>query len=363
MSEDNALVLVAGYQDLDSARHDFQTLVDAAKDKSIPLQGAVLIGKDAEGSPVLVDTGNRLGRRGAAWGAGVGLAIGLFSPALLASAALGAATGALAGTFAHHRIKTGLADKIGQALAAGRAVVIAVTEAQGRLEAGQALASSPMKSVAELSRSTLRSLGAALREAMGKFNPDRTRLPLPQRRFGGVVGRTMAESVGDWSIVPGPFPPDDAPNVLIVLIDDAGFGGPDTFGGAIRTPTLSRLAQNGLIYNRFHVTAVCSPTRAALLTGRNHHRVGFGSVCEFPGPYPGYSAVRPRSCAALPRILRDNGYVTGAFGKWHLTPDNVQGAAGPFDNWPLGWGFDHFWGFPSGAAGQYDRSSVRTTPS
>lgn len=354
MSEDNALVLVAGYQDLDSARHDFQTLVDAAKDKSIPLQGAVLIGKDAEGSPVLVDTGNRLGRRGAAWGAGVGLAIGLFSPALLASAALGAATGALAGTFAHHRIKTGLADKIGQALAAGRAVVIAVTEAQGRLEAGQALASSPMKSVAELGRSTLRSLGAALREAMGKFNPDRTRLPLPQRRFGGVVGRTMAESVGDWSIVPGPFPPDDAPNVLIVLIDDAGFGGPDTFGGAIRTPTLSRLAQNGLIYNRFHVTAVCSPTRAALLTGRNHHRVGFGSVCEFPGPYPGYSAVRPRSCAALPRILRDNGYVTGAFGKWHLTPDNVQGAAGPFDNWPLGWGFDHFWGFPSGAAGQYD---------
>ncbi|MFV3709607.1 DUF1269 domain-containing protein, partial [Mycobacterium tuberculosis] len=143
MSEDNALVLVAGYQDLDSARHDFQTLVDAAKDKSIPLQGAVLIGKDAEGSPVLVDTGNRLGRRGAAWGAGVGLAIGLFSPALLASAALGAATGALAGTFARHRIKTGLADKIGQALAAGRAVVIAVTEAQGRLEAGQALASSP----------------------------------------------------------------------------------------------------------------------------------------------------------------------------------------------------------------------------
>lgn len=303
MSEDNALVLVAGYQDLDSARHDFQTLVDAAKDKSIPLQGAVLIGKDAEGSPVLVDTGNRLGRRGAAWGAGVGLAIGLFSPALLASAALGAATGALAGTFAHHRIKTGLADKIGQALAAGRAVVIAVTEAQGRLEAGQALASSPMKSVAELSRSTLRSLGAALREAMGKFNPDRTRLPLPQRRFGGVVGRTMAESVGDWSIVPGPFPPDDAPNVLIVLIDDAGFGGPDTFGGAIRTPTLSRLAQNGLIYNRFHVTAVCSPTRAALLTGRNHHRVGFGSVCEFPGPYPGYSAVRPRSCAALPDLF------------------------------------------------------------
>jgi arylsulfatase A-like enzyme len=287
---------------------------------------------------------------GAAWGARAGLAVGLFSPALLASAA----AGALAGTFADHRIKSGLADKIGQALAAGSAVIIAVVLPQRRLAVGQALAGSPMKSVAELSRSTLRSLGAALQEAMGKFNPDRTRLPLPQRSFGGTTGRTLAESVGDWTIVPGPFPPDDAPNVLIVLIDDAGFGGPDTFGGAIRTPTLTRVARNGFAYNRFHVTAVCSPTRAALLTGRNHHRVGFGSVCEFPGPFPGYSTVKPRSCASLPRILRGNGYVTGAFGKWHLTPDNVQGAAGPFDNWPLGWGFDHFWGFPTGAAGQYD---------
>ncbi|MGO9509485.1 MAG: arylsulfatase [Mycobacterium sp.] len=354
MSEENALVIVAGYQNLDAARADFQTLTDRAKDKSVPLQGAVLVGKDADGNPLLLDTGNRLGRRGAAWGAGAGLAVGLFSPALLAMAFGGAAVGALAGTFANHRLKSGLADKIGQALAAGSAVVIAVTPAQGRLQVGQALAGSPMKSVAELSHSTLRSLSSALQEAMGKFNPDRTRLPLPQRSFGGTIGRTMADSVGDWSIVPGAFPPDDAPNVVIVLIDDAGFGGPDTFGGAIRTPTLTRVAQNGLAYNRFHVTATCSPTRAALLTGRNHHRVGFGSVVEFPGPFPGYTSVKPRSCAALPRILRDNGYVTGAFGKWHLTPDNVQGAAGPFDNWPLGWGFDHFWGFPSGAAGQYD---------
>jgi arylsulfatase A-like enzyme len=102
------------------------------------------------------------------------------------------------------------------------------------------------------------------------------------------------------------------------------------------------------------VTALCSPTRAALLTGRNHHRVGFGSVAEFPGPFPGYTASRPKSCTALPRILKENGYVTGGFGKWHLTPDNVQGPAGPFDRWPKAWGFDHWWGFLSGAAGQYD---------
>ncbi|MCV7149942.1 arylsulfatase [Mycolicibacterium pyrenivorans] len=191
-------------------------------------------------------------------------------------------------------------------------------------------------------------------EPQHTVDPDRTRLPIADRGFGGAAGRTLAESVGDWSMVGNVAPPEGVPNVLIVLIDDAGFGGPDTFGGAISTPTMSRLAEGGLTYNRFHVTAVCSPTRAALLTGRNHHRCGFGSIAEYPGPYPGYSSMLPRSIAPLPRILRDNGYVTGGFGKWHLTPDNVQGAAGPFDRWPQGWGFDHWWGFLSGAAGQYD---------
>lgn len=224
MSEENTLVIVAGYQDLDAAQHDFENLTGRANAKTLPLQGAVLVGKDNEGNPVLIDTGNRLGRRGAAWGAGAGLAVGVFSPALLASTAVGAAAGALAGTFIQHRVKSGLADKIGQALSAGSAVVIAVTPAQGRLPVEQTLSGSPMKSVAELSRSTMRSLGAALQEAMGKFNPDRTKLPIPQRSFGGTIGRTMAESVGDWTIVAGANAPDDAPNVLIVLIDDAGFG-------------------------------------------------------------------------------------------------------------------------------------------
>ncbi len=203
-------------------------------------------------------------------------------------------------------------------------------------------------------KSGVEALKASLGEAMGKFSPDRTVLPIPDRAFGGTIGRTMEKSVADWSIVAGPKAPEDAPNVLICLIDDAGFGHPDTFGGMVRTPNLTRVHQAGLTYNRFHVTALCSPTRAALLTGRNHHRVGFGSIAEYPGPFPGYSSARPRSCTALPRILQENGYVTGGFGKWHLTPDNVQGPAGPFDHWPQSWGFDHWWGFLSGAAGQYD---------
>jgi arylsulfatase A-like enzyme/uncharacterized membrane protein len=354
MAQEHAIVVVASYQDLDAARRDFQALADRVKDKQIALRGAVLVGKDADGRPVLIDTGNHLGRRGAGWGAGVGLAVGLFAPALLASAAVGAAAGALAGTFADHRIKSGLQEKIGQALTTGSGVIISVSLPSSRLAVEQALAGSPAKSVAEIDKPALRGLEGALTEAMGKFKPDRTRLPLADRAFGGTMGRTLDKSVGDWTIVPGPKAPGGAPNVLIVLIDDAGFGGPDTFGGAIRTPTLTRVHQNGITYNHFHVTAVCSPTRAALLTGRNHHRVGFGSIAEYPGPFPGYSSAKPRSCAALPRILRDNGYVTGGFGKWHLTPDNVQGAAGPFDHWPQAWGFDHWWGFLSGAAGQYD---------
>src|SRR5262249_25810657 len=184
--------------------------------------------------------------------------------------------------------------------------------------------------------------------------PDRTVLPIPDRSFGGAAGHTLDDSVADWTIVAGAKPPPGGPHVLLILIDDARFGPPHTFGGANRPPDPTRVQQDGLTYNRFHVTALCSPTRAAMLTGRNQHRVGMGSIAEFPGPFPGYTGARPKSCAALPRILRENGYITGGFGKWHMTPDREQGAAGPFDHWPLGWGFDHFWGFLSGAAGQYD---------
>ena len=215
----------------------------------------------------------------------------------------------------------------------------------------QALPGALAKSISVIDAKGVRD---AIVEAVQKFIPDRTVLPIPDRNFGGVAGRTLDKSVADWTMIPGPKAPEGAPNVLIVLIDDAGFGQPDTFGGAIRTDNFTRVQQMGLTYNTFHVVALCSPTRAALLTGRNQHRVGFGSIAEYPGPFPGYTASKPKSCAGLPRILSENGYVTGGFGKWHLTPNNVQGAAGPFDHWPKSWGFDHWWGFLSGAAGQYD---------
>ncbi len=183
---------------------------------------------------------------------------------------------------------------------------------------------------------------------------DRSHLPIRRPTFSGAIQKTLDGSQPDWNLIGHPVPPADAPNVLLVLIDDAGFGNPSTFGGPIQTPNLSRLAGDGLRYNRFHVTALCSPTRGSLLTGRNNHTVGFGSIGELSGGFPGYSATLPRDCAPLPRILRDNGYSTAIFGKWHLTPDGQQGAAGPFDRWPNGWGFDYFYGILGGGSSQWD---------
>ena len=195
--------------------------------------------------------------------------------------------------------------------------------------------------------------GEPIRPAAARTAPaDDQRLPRADPPFQGVAQRTLAGSKPDFP-QPGRAPK-GAPNVLLVLVDDAGFGNPSTFGGPCQTPNYTKLAEGGLRYNRFHVTALCSPTRAALLSGRNHHAVGFGQIAEFAGGWPGYNATWPKSAASLARILQGNGYNTAAFGKWHLTPDDQQGPAGPFDRWPCGLGFDYFYGFLGGAAGQYD---------
>ena len=183
---------------------------------------------------------------------------------------------------------------------------------------------------------------------------DRTVLPIRRPPFAGVASQTLGGSQPDWGLIGHVKPPAGAPNVLLVLIDDAGFGNPGTFGGPIDTPNYDRMAAQGLRYNRFHVTAMCSPTRAALLTGRNHHAVGMGGIPEFSGAFPGYSAMLPRDAAPFPKVLKENGYSTAGIGKWHLTPEREQGPAGPFNHWPNAWGFDYYWGFLAPEAGQYD---------
>jgi arylsulfatase A-like enzyme len=185
-------------------------------------------------------------------------------------------------------------------------------------------------------------------------------LPFPEPVSGSVAGRTMQESV--YSPKPAPKRlPKDAPNILIVLIDDAGPGLPSTFGGEVETKTMDRIVGSGIAYNRFHTTAMCSPTRASLLTGRNHHRVGNGQIAELANDWDGYSGRIPKSSALAAEVLKDYGYSTAAFGKWHNTPAAETTAAGPFENWPTGLGFEYFYGFLAGEASQYEPHLVRNT--
>jgi arylsulfatase len=176
-------------------------------------------------------------------------------------------------------------------------------------------------------------------------------LPLPAPPFEGKIGKTYKDSVPDF---PKPVQaPKDAPNVLLIILDDVGFGQAGTFGGPVPTPTLDRLAQNGLRYNQLHTTALCSPTRAALLTGRNHHSVGVGNIMEFATGYPGYDAIMPKSAATIAEILKQHGFSTAAFGKWHLAPGRECTTLGPFDRWPTGQGFQYYYGFLAAETNQF----------
>jgi len=180
---------------------------------------------------------------------------------------------------------------------------------------------------------------------------DRTKLPLPESKFQGVIGNTYTESEPDWPKVP--TPPGGAPNVVVILLDDVGFGQVSTFGGPVPTPELDKLAAQGLRYNRFHTTAICGPSRAALITGRNHHNCGVGFLAEWATGFPSYNNMIPRTCGTVGAVLRGNGYATSWFGKNHNTPDWESSVAGPFDRWPTGMGFDYFYGFIGGETNQY----------
>ncbi len=178
-------------------------------------------------------------------------------------------------------------------------------------------------------------------------------LPFPPTPSASIAKPRLQDSVHKRRVEPDRLPK-DAPNVLIVLIDDVGFGTPDTFGGFAHTPTLSKLREQGISYNRFHTTAICSPTRAALLTGRNMHRVGSGTIAERAVDWDGYSGVMPKTAATVAEVLRHYGYKTSAFGKWHNSPADQTTAMGPFDKWPTGYGFDYFYGFIAGETSQWE---------
>ncbi|MCT0224129.1 arylsulfatase [Synechococcus sp. CS-1328] len=184
-------------------------------------------------------------------------------------------------------------------------------------------------------------------------------LPAPAPPFGGVIKDGALQSKPWWA--PRIVPPQSAPNVLLIITDDAGFGVPSTFGGVIPTPAMDRVAKAGLRYNRMFSTALCSPTRAALITGRNHHSAGFGVVSEQSTGFPGYNSIIERDKATIGRLLKDNGYSTAWFGKDHNVPAFQASQSGPFDQWPSGMGFEYFYGFVGGDANQWQPNLFRNT--
>jgi len=184
-------------------------------------------------------------------------------------------------------------------------------------------------------------------------------LPAPDPKFGGVIKDDALQSKAWWP--PRVVPPKKAPNILLIMTDDSGFGVPGTFGGVIPTPTMDRIARNGLRYNNIHSTALCSPTRAALITGRNHHSAGFGVISEQSTGFPGYNSIIAKDKATIGRILKDNGYATSWFGKDHNVPAFAASQLGPFEHWPIGQGFDYFYGFVGGDANQWQPNLFRNT--
>jgi arylsulfatase A-like enzyme len=188
---------------------------------------------------------------------------------------------------------------------------------------------------------------------------DGKQLPAPDLPFGGKIERNALQSTAWWP--PRVVPPKGAPNIVLIMTDDTGFGAAGTFGGVIPTPALDRLAQTGLRYTNMNSTALCSPSRAALITGRNHHSMGFGVIAEQATGFPGYDSIIPKDKATVGTILRDNGYATSWFGKDHNTPAFEASQAGPFDQWPLGMGFEYFFGFVGGDANQWQPNLFRNT--
>ena len=354
MADTHTDVLVGGYPDIDAATKDFDALAKLVEDKKVEMEAAILITHAEDGTVTVAQTADHRGRKGVEWGGTVGVLVGLAAPPLLAATAVGAAAGGLVGRFVDKRVETRDArqDRREPAAGHGRDHRRVRRFAAARRRAGAAGRAREVDR-ADGQEGHEGAQGRS-RRGDGQVRPRPHGAADPDRNFGGTIGRTIDQSVPDWTIIPGPKAPQDAPNVLLILIDDAGFGQPDTFGGPVATPEPDARRADGpllqpLPRGRAVLADAGGDAHGAQPASRRH---GLGR--RVPGPFPGYTGAVPKSCAAVPRILKENGYVTGGFGKWHMTPDREQGAAGPFEHWPQNWGFNHFWGFLSGAAGQWD---------
>jgi arylsulfatase A-like enzyme len=232
-------------------------------------------------------------------------------------------------------------------------------EAHGRSTLGASAAALIFGCVFAVAPAVAQQVTGVLGSPTATTTIDGKQLPPPNPPFGGVIKERASESTPWWA--PRIVPPKGAPNVLLIMTDDDGFGVPSTFGGVIPSPALDRIANAGLRYTNFHSTSLCSPTRAALITGRNHHVAGFGVVDEIGTGYPGYDSIILKANGTIGTILKESGYGTAWFGKDHNTPSYQATQAGPFDQWPVGMGFDYFYGFVGGDASQWQPNLYRNT--
>ena len=226
----------------------------------------------------------------------------------------------------------------------------------------------PLRAIAE--RLGVEIIGPPLENPLGAAEFRRVIAAMVDTGANGLLATASAEVSAHRALIvalaeryqlPAIYPSAGAPNVLLILTDDVGFGATGTFGGPIETPNFQRIADNGLRYNMYHTTALCSPTRAALITGRNHHSVASGDITEFATGYPGYNSLVPKSAGSVGAVLKENGYNTAWFGKMHNVPDWMSSQAGPFDLWPNGLGFEHFYGFLGGDSDQWHPALYENT--
>ena len=224
---------------------------------------------------------------------------------------------------------------------------------------GPAFALSAVAALVSLAGASAQQVTGTLGSPSATTTIDGRQLPPPPPGFGGEIREQALASTPWWA--PRVAPPEGAPNVLVIMTDDSGFGVPSTFGGVIPTAAMDQLAQEGLRYTAIHSTALCSPTRAALLTGRNHHTAGFGVISEQSTGYPSYNSIIQPDKATIGRVLRDHGYATSWFGKNHNVPAFAASQAGPFDQWPIGMGFEYFYGFIGGDANHWQPNLFRNT--